>query len=506
MAEEEFNLDDDLGDFGEDEAVEGGGSELPEGSVSADSASSAAAGLSRRNKIIIGAVISVVFIIGAVLFGMRFFGDDEPRSNNPNQSIHQGQTMSSNGEPAPLPKKKKKKKKIKYIQLFAKVDGDNAASILKELSFADISFKTNQNGQNFAIEVDEENIDDARNLLAIKQLPSTKARGYELLDDAQTLGVTEFDKRIRFLRALSGELEKAIVQFNLIEDATVQIVLPEQRLFAVTQPPVTSSILIRKSYGAILTDEIVFGIIQLVSNAVENLQQENVSVIDTEGNVLSEGIFERMAAKRLGIEEDEEEEDLGDPSEDAKGQPVIPNFVRIKEWFDIKWGFEKQLVERATKQLLGVLPLGSFKIAITSDIGAIENGEIAEVKRLTISIVVDNLSEEIVLDAITKRQIFSTIAGATGYVKGRDTIQLSKADFMLLTDEEKEALEDLRNGDKPSAITWVLRALGVAAVFSFGFFGFKFIQRRRKLASGEIIETDRDTDFSDIQEELEGEK
>ena len=90
------------------------------------------------------------------------------------------------------------------------------------------------------------------------------------------------------------------MQMRMIETCKVQIVLPEQRLFAVTQPPVTASILIRKKNNEDITDDVVFSIIQLVSNSVENLQQENVSVITTEGFVLSTGIFERIAARDAG--------------------------------------------------------------------------------------------------------------------------------------------------------------------------------------------------------------
>lgn len=502
MAEEEFNLDDDLGDFGDDDTLDEGTEAIPDGVDNSKSGGDKSTGLSKRNKVIIGSVVVGVFLMGAILFGLRFFGSEENKSSVAPQAFQTVQSAGDNNAQSATPAPKKKKKKIKYETLFDKVDGQNTASILKELSFADIYFKTTQNGQNYMIEVDEDQIEEARNLLAIKQLPSTVAKGYELLDDAQTLGVTEFDKRIRFLRALSGELEKAIIQFNLIEDAKVQIVLPEQRLFAVTQPPVTASILIRKAYGVVLTDEVVFSIIQLVSNAVENLQQENVSVIDTEGIVLSEGIFERMAAKRLGLEE---EEVLEDPKEEAKGQPVIPNFVRIKEWFDIKWEFEKMLVQRTTKQLLGILPLGSFKVAITSDIGAIENGEIAEIKRLTISVVVDNQNDEIVLDSDTKQQVFATVAGATGYVRGRDTIQLSRADFRMLSEEDREALERLA-GLNTVWIKWALQGLAALAGIGVLFYLVRFIRRRLKAKSEDIIDSERETDFTDLQEELEGEK
>ena len=59
---------------------------------------------------------------------------------------------------------------------------------------------------------------------------------------------------------------------DIIEASKVQIVLPEQRLFTVTQPPVTAAILIRLKRGTESTDEIVFSIMQMAANAVENLQ------------------------------------------------------------------------------------------------------------------------------------------------------------------------------------------------------------------------------------------
>ena len=64
-----------------------------------------------------------------------------------------------------------------------------------------------------------------------------------------------------------------------------------------TQPPVTSSILIKRKNGANINDETVYAIMQLVSNSVENLLPENISVVDTEGRVLSTGVMNRMTNK-----------------------------------------------------------------------------------------------------------------------------------------------------------------------------------------------------------------
>ena len=502
MADDEFNLDDDLNEFHEDDADQ---SASPKESSAGSKPNS-----KRRVRLVIGAIATLVVIVGGALF--FFSGRDSSQAVKKQAKYVQQASVPS--ELTDLDKKtsrKKKKKRVKYVTLFSLLNGDQTARILKELSFQGILFRTEQSGRNFTIEVDAEEEEMARNLLAVKELPAGKVKGYALLDDAQTLGVTEFDKRIRFLRALSGELETAIIQFEMIEDAKVQIVLPEQRLFAVTQPPVTSSILIRKGPNGEITDDVVYAIIQLVSNAVENLQPENVSVINTGGLVLSEGIFERMAEKRLGgieeivVEEEPEEEVVRDPREDAMGHPIVPNYEKIRDWFEIKWEFEQSLVERATKQLMGILPAGSFKVAITSDLGPLEGGEIVDVKRLTISIVVDNLNEDVILDAVTKRRVFATVSGAVGYEKGRDNIQLSKADFTLLTPEERSEIARLQ-GTGESPLKKILIGLGLVAALGGGFAIVKFFRSRGKAGASEILGDNRSADFSDIQEELDGEK
>jgi flagellar biosynthesis/type III secretory pathway M-ring protein FliF/YscJ len=427
-----------------------------------------------NRQFIIGGLIIAVVIVGALI---TFFGSDSSPSEEANKNANKS-IMVSKGS---IEKERVNRKKIKYVKLFSQLDAGDSSKILKELSLEEVRFTTEQNGQKFTILVDENQLDKARNLLAIKGIPSGKSKkGYELLDDAQTLGVTEFDKRIRFLRALSGELEKAIAQLDIIESSKVQIVLPEQRLFAVTQPPVTSSIVVRVIEGGLITDEIVFSIIQLVSNAVENLQPENVSVIDTEGNLLSDGLFERIAAKRAGtyVEEENNEPVLAAISrEEAIGSPIIPNYDRIQEWFEIKWNFENNLKQKIEKQLLGIMPIASFKVEVTSDLGPLENGNIVDIKRQTVSIVIDGLNEEVFVDQAFKQQVFQTIAGSMGYIRGRDSIQLSIAEFPLYTESEKKALiaKYTRQGLYNTILLWAGGGIGLV----FLFYALRFVFRRR---------------------------
>ena len=74
-----------------------------------------------------------------------------------------------------------------------------------------------QNGKQFDLQVDQDQIDEAKHVLAIKGMPSETVKGYEIFDEASNLGVTEFDKRIPPIRALSGEMEKSIMEFDVVD-------------------------------------------------------------------------------------------------------------------------------------------------------------------------------------------------------------------------------------------------------------------------------------------------
>ncbi|MBE32984.1 hypothetical protein CL647_02520 [bacterium] len=448
-----------------------------------------------NRQFIIGGLIAGVIIIVILLTMLG-------RGNESNKSVSKHSNKNIMVSKNKVDKSKKSRKKIKYVKLFSQLDGGDTSKILKEISLAEIQFKTEQNGQKFTILVAEDESELARNLLAIKGIPSGKAKsGYELLDDAQTLGVTEFDKRIRFLRALSGELEKAITQLDIIESAKVQIVLPEQRLFTVTQPPVTSSIIIRIIQGSEITDEIVFSIIQLVSNAVENLQVENVSVIDTEGNLLSDSLFERLASKRAGTYVAEEKSRApilaAISREEAMGSPIIPNYDRIQEWFEIKWNFENTLKQKVEKQLFGIMPIASFKVEVTSDLGPLENGNIVDIKRQTISIVIDGLNDDIFVDKAFKQQVFQTVAGSVGYIRGRDSIQLSIAEFPIYTESEKKAL--IAKHTRQGLLDYLLLAASIIVGIAIIIFVIRFIRKARR-EENKVVENINEDEFDNLDD------
>lgn len=459
-----------------------------------------------QNKLvlIISLVFLVIFIIGIVL--VVFKKSDESTSQSPT-----GMSTIQSSDKKERKKKKAKKKKIKYVVLFKNLDSIDATQVLRELSFEDILFTTEQNGKKYSIFVDQEKENEARNLLAIKGIPGGNLKGYQLLDNAQTLGVTEFDKRIRFIRALSGEIERAILRMKYIEDAKVHIVLPEQRLFSVTQPPVTASVLIQTIDTEELSDDAVFSLIQLVANAVENLQPENVSVIDTVGKVISAGVLQRIAERELlGSSELEEEMNQDGPGQNestALPNPIIPDFEEIGEWISVKKDFESELEDKVIRQLMGVIPLGSYKVSAISEIGSLTDGKGVDIQRLSISVVIDNARDDIYLDETLREEIFSTIAGAISYQSGRDVIQISQADFTLLTEEERQELSKFERKRKltPSDYIFIGFVILLSLTFILGI--YKYVRawlnnRKNETESLKVIADSEDRSLDEIHEEM----
>lgn len=378
-------------------------------------------------------------------------------------------------------------KKIKYTAIYENLTDIQAANILKELSMAHVRFKAETKGKYTKIFIEDSKVEDAKNMLAIKGLPGGGIKGFELFDNADNMGVTEFDKRIRFIRAISGELEKAIIQFDAVETCKVNIVLPEQKLFATTQPPVTASILIRRSPGKKITEETVLAIIELVSNAVENLKPENISVIDTGGIVLSKDIGRRNikkmeAAKLIEMRHLAQaaitlnaglmptlNSEVGNLTLNIQGQLVSqnslpvsknitpsttvesvaveaktpsagaalkPDLTYLSDWFGFKENYERLLEKKAISQLESILPRYMFKLTVNAEIGMLNKDGLPDVKHISSSLLIDGTKINVYVDDALKQKAINVIQTTTGYVENRDTVNVEVTDFALMTPQE----------------------------------------------------------------------
>lgn len=172
----------------------------------------------------------------------------------------------------------------RWEPLFTRLDPTDAAAIAGQLEEKGIAFQLAEGGQ--AILVPASEVDRLRLDLAAQGLPRQGTVGLELMEQ-MPMGATEFERQVQYLRGLQGELARTIGRLEGVDTARVHVVLPERSPFVGEQRPATAAVLVQLRPGAELEPEQVRSIMHLVASAVEGLQPEDVTVVDTAGRLLS---------------------------------------------------------------------------------------------------------------------------------------------------------------------------------------------------------------------------
>jgi len=170
-----------------------------------------------------------------------------------------------------------------YSTLYSNLDESEAGEIVSYLNDSKIPYQLADGGR--TISVPSSDVYQARISLASDGLPTKGSIGYSLFDK-NNLGMTDFLQNLNFRRALEGELTRTIMQLSEVKAARVHIVMPKERLFKEDKIEATASILLKLT-GKGLTKQQISGISHLVASSVEGLQPEYISIVDYNGNLLS---------------------------------------------------------------------------------------------------------------------------------------------------------------------------------------------------------------------------
>lgn len=175
----------------------------------------------------------------------------------------------------------------KYVPLFTGLSNEDAGAIVTQLKEGSVPYRLAEGGT--AVLVPEPQVYETRLNLASQGLPKGGVVGFELFNDTK-LGTTDFERKLKYNWALQGELTRTILEMSEVDDARVHIVLPERSLFIEEERQPTASVLLRLKPGRHLTSEQIYGIANLLAGSVEGLKAENVTILDSAGNVLSEAL------------------------------------------------------------------------------------------------------------------------------------------------------------------------------------------------------------------------
>lgn len=174
-----------------------------------------------------------------------------------------------------------------YQVLFSGLAPEDSGAITAKLQAEGVPYKLDAGGTTILVSADK--LQQIKVQLAADGLPIKGGRGFELFDGS-SFGMTPFTQQVNYLRALQSELARTITQIDPILSARVHIVRPEPTPFIREQKPTTASVVVRLRSGAALNRNISAGIVSLVARSVEGLTRDNVTIVDSNGRVLSEEV------------------------------------------------------------------------------------------------------------------------------------------------------------------------------------------------------------------------
>ncbi|MBD3344699.1 MAG: flagellar M-ring protein FliF [Chitinivibrionales bacterium] len=172
-----------------------------------------------------------------------------------------------------------------YQLLYSDLEVDEASAMTDMLKASGYDYKIEDNGK--AILVEQKRLHEARMALAKEGLPKSHGIGYELFDKTN-LAMTDFAQKLNAKRALEGELQRTVEGLEEVKSARVHIVTPEPTIFLDNQREAKASVVIKTTPGQNLTPGQVRGISYLVSASVKGLDPEHISIIDYNGQLLSD--------------------------------------------------------------------------------------------------------------------------------------------------------------------------------------------------------------------------
>ncbi|HQC26705.1 MAG TPA: flagellar basal-body MS-ring/collar protein FliF, partial [Treponemataceae bacterium] len=166
-------------------------------------------------------------------------------------------------------------------------DEDSRDRILIRLSEENIQATVNAAG--IISVADEKTARKARTLLVREDLTPTNVSPWNLFD-TERWTTTDFERNVNLLRSITNQVTQHIESLEEVDRANVVITRPERTLFAADQNPTTASVILYHRPGSdILTNKKKLqGIQKLLLFAVEGLKEENITITDSNGNVLND--------------------------------------------------------------------------------------------------------------------------------------------------------------------------------------------------------------------------
>ncbi len=168
--------------------------------------------------------------------------------------------------------------------LYSNLDPEEAGKITDKISEQNIPYELRNGGT--SIYAPKDKVMQLRLDMAKEGLPASGQSGYSIFDN-EKIGISPFVQNVNLNRALQDELAKSIQMIDGVEHARVHLVGTKGRLFASKAGDTTASVVLRLRAGYRLSSASVAAITHMVAGGVEGLESASVTVVNSQGQLLS---------------------------------------------------------------------------------------------------------------------------------------------------------------------------------------------------------------------------
>jgi len=168
--------------------------------------------------------------------------------------------------------------------LYSGLSAEEAGAIVENISKSNIRYELRAGGT--SIYVPEEHVYQLRLTMAKEGLPKGDQGGYKIFDN-EKIGVSPLVQQMNYNRAIQDELAKTIQMIDGVLFARVHLVRPEQTLFAGEAQKTSASVVLRVRPGWQISGSSIAAITNLVAGAIDSLEAGNVTVVDSQGHLLT---------------------------------------------------------------------------------------------------------------------------------------------------------------------------------------------------------------------------
>ncbi|MBN9318995.1 MAG: flagellar M-ring protein FliF [Caulobacterales bacterium 68-7] len=211
--------------------------------------------------------------------------------------------------------------------LYSNLDLKEASSVTQALDQAGVKYTVKGDGSTIMVARDQ--VASTRLLVSGKGLVTQGSVGYEIFDNTNALGQTDFVQKLNQQRALEGELGRTIREWDGVQSVRVHLALPKRQLFEEEAEAPSATVAIGLG-GRDPSAEMVRAVQNLVSGAVLGMKVDRVTVVDQHGKTLSSGSDGSLAGKMAEDRKAEVEGRIGKTVKELVEGIVGPGRAQVK--------------------------------------------------------------------------------------------------------------------------------------------------------------------------------